>query len=108
TTPWFVLLLQLRRSTLLPYTTLFRSFTWITVALWMLSLLKALISKAYNTGSKLEFITASYTGRESEATTSWLTTRSNTFLAFFRSEEHTSELQSRENLVFRLLFASKN
>src|SRR5690606_41049664 len=28
--------------------------------------------------------------------------------AFFRSEEHTSELQSRENLVCRLLLEKKN
>src|SRR5690606_41396889 len=35
-------------------------------------------------------------------------TRDFTLLTLYRSEEHTSELQSRENLVCRLLLEKKN
>src|SRR5690606_41812199 len=38
----------------------------------------------------------------------WLEVTHNTRSAYPRSEEHTSELQSRENLVCRLLLEKKN
>src|SRR5690349_21504828 len=63
------------RSTLFPYTTLFRS----------LELVRA-------------FVGASFTGEE----------RHRRRLGKIRSEEHTSELQSRRDLVCRLLLEKKN
>src|SRR5690606_39337717 len=84
------------RSTLFPYTTLFRS-TWrsndyikeFTDNVWQNE-----IRQRYN------------------ASISQNSTKSNTFVSFNydkgkRSEEHTSELQSRENLVCRLLLEKK-
>src|SRR5436309_10422469 len=67
------------RSTLFPYTTLFRS---------ILSVLIGGTSKAYR-------LTLGRLGEIAEMLAS-------------RSEEHTSELQSRENLVCRLLLEKKN
>src|SRR5258708_17316174 len=63
------------RSTLFPYTTLFRS-QWFA---WNLRSWFPLLSKR---GSRIELI--------------------------FRSEEHTSELQSPDHLVCRLLLEKKN
>src|SRR5690349_24088244 len=64
------------RSTLFPYTTLFRSFLFDRVPLRC---------------------------RDGATVESTLTTR----LALVRSEEHTSELQSRRDLVCRLLLEKK-
>ena len=57
--------------------------TSITVLGAIESFLLDFTSKEYNTGSKLEFTTASFTGRESAATTSWLTTLRCTLSPFF-------------------------
>src|SRR5690606_41668456 len=84
--PPFVLLLIRRppRSTLFPYTTLFRSRTWSSWARW------ATTFSALNCAPP------------------WSTTASTSpGCAQSRSEEHTSELQSRENLVCRLLLEKK-
>src|SRR5258706_12036176 len=62
------------RSTLFPYTTLFRSFG--------IGLLTAMLLNSGLRGTRL-------------------------FRALFRSEEHTSELQSLTNLVCRLLLEKK-
>src|SRR5690606_40920456 len=80
---------RLPRSTLFPYTTLFRSlFHWLA----------SKITKYKNIASK----------------PSIKPTRAHSTLCIFnlpgiqhRSEEHTSELQSRENLVCRLLLEKK-
>src|SRR5207302_5238150 len=61
------------RSTLFPYTTLFRSW----------------LRRCLRTWTKTQLISAT------------------TMTATSRSEEHTSELQSRENLVCRLLLEKK-
>src|SRR3712207_8238018 len=89
------------RSTLFPYTTLFRSFFWTPVwlvgtigllFLWRkdhdltLLLAAALLGQVYINGSFHP---------------TWHLTGS------FRSEEHTSELQSRQYLVCRLLLEKK-
>src|SRR5690606_42028906 len=84
---FFFLLITLRppRSTLFPYTTLFRS-----VNLWQPAL-----STPYRTSA------CASRPRNSVA-------RSDAPEFLGRSEEHTSELQSRENLVCRLLLEKKN
>src|SRR3989338_6819298 len=61
------------RSTLFPYTTLFRSQELLKFSMPYFSI-------------------------------SWREVRSNFFSTMFRSEEHTSELQSQFHLVFRLFF----
>src|SRR5690606_40956572 len=83
-------LLSLRRppkSTLFPYTTLFRSIQ-VTTIMCLLKLKIILHLKTKKRKQKL----------------------SQRLLAhlLIRSEEHTSELQSRENLVCRLLHEKKN
>src|SRR5947209_13097501 len=80
------------RSTLFPYTTLFRSYmTTPNVARDMDSIRRELGER-----------TVSYYG------ISWGTHLGSIYRALFpRSEEHTSELQSRQYLVCRLLLEKK-
>src|SRR3712207_8574504 len=79
------------RSTLFPYTTLFRSrFVYI----WL-----------NNGGSFWAWLT--YVGRESVAGFRWTRYGWRYFGIDSRSEEHTSELQSRQYLVCRLLLEKK-
>src|SRR5260221_1754837 len=68
------------RSTLFPYTTLFRSHPDIPQLLRSPFWHAALNTPADRTGARIDF---------------------------FRSEEHTSELQSHSDLVFRLLLVQK-
>src|SRR2546427_1876615 len=75
------------RSTLFPYTTLFRS-----AALFALGLLASPI--ALLNPVPLKIVVDSVLGARP--------------LPAFRSEEHTSELQSQSNLVCRLLLEKKN
>src|SRR2546427_3428689 len=75
------------RSTLFPYTTLFRS------AVSPLSPERACASSSKRT----RFARPLPTARPADRLT-----------AAFRSEEHTSELQSQSNLVCRLLLEKKN
>src|SRR5690242_21439161 len=83
------------RSTLFPYTTLFRSLTVLAT--------RAAISFASNLDSGSCFRTSGQHGPRSIAPAS---TRLN--MRKLRSEEHTSELQSHVNLVCRLLLEKKN
>src|SRR5690606_41097270 len=78
------------RSTLFPYTTLFRSMVEFTSP----TTTTKSVGFASNSRSKAIMILAVYT-----ACDPLFTSR--------RSEEHTSELQSRENLVCRLLLEKK-
>src|SRR5437773_4646644 len=81
----YLFLLRVRpppRSTLFPYTTLFRSFGAYEATLFLVSLLL---------GGQEAFAPA-IVGRLAEG----------------RSEEHTSELQSHHDLVCRLLLEKKN
>src|SRR2546421_9431807 len=86
------------RSTLFPYTTLFRS------------------ADSRRCASAVPFVTSSLSGNRA---TSWAPCTSVTAWEFRswrqsaccygpRSEEHTSELQSRSDLVCRLLLEKKN
>src|SRR5690606_41719096 len=92
-----------RRSTLFPYTTLFRSNDddelWITQGL---TDGQAQPFYVYTAADELTYNEAAGSA-PSDGTSSW------TIYSFIgdRSEEHTSELQSRENLVCRLLLEKK-
>src|SRR5258708_22314760 len=80
------------RSTLFPYTTLFRSglkiFDWVEPG-----------TDAYEALKKGAELIGSYT---------WLLPRLRSGEHVPRSEEHTSELQSPDHLVCRLLLEKKN
>src|SRR2546430_11518923 len=78
---FFLMIRRPPRSTLFPYTTLFRSSARPPV---------------FENGSP------------SDATNRILMNRSSPLAHLFRSEEHTSELQSQSNLVCRLLLEKKH
>src|SRR3712207_7154648 len=87
------------RSTLFPYTTLFRSSPRISVVVptWngrhhLEVLLPSLRAQTFT-----DFETVVVDNASSDGTADWLA----------RSEEHTSELQSRQYLVCRLLLEKK-
>src|SRR3712207_6936571 len=80
------------RSTLFPYTTLFRSFRALR---WHYTLALPLITFALMLGGSAAVLLLS--GNVESA-----------LGALGRSEEHTSELQSRQYLVCRLLLEKKN
>src|SRR3712207_7038769 len=90
------------RSTLFPYTTLFRSSTF-TLSLAVFILFAAGCSRAYpygpaaaeGSGGSLHEVARSNSATLSDS------------LFRERSEEHTSELQSRQYLVCRLLLEKK-
>src|SRR3712207_7784083 len=82
------------RSTLFPYTTLFRSSEWLPVA-------DAMERFAWpRSRDALGYIVALLRGGDAGAVED--------VLRVCRSEEHTSELQSRQYLVCRLLLEKKN
>src|SRR5690242_20825334 len=80
------------RSTLFPYTTLFRSFINGLLALYVPSLLAALGMGTFFLFAAIGVIMLGFLWHEVPET---------------RSEEHTSELQSHVNLVCRLLLEKK-
>src|SRR5690606_39580441 len=94
------------RSPLFPYTTLFRS--WTVVAL--VELIEIAPLRA-NVGGFIVAFWVSYFGHRYwtfSDTVDRQSGQTQSFLRFLsRSEEHTSELQSRENLVCRLLLEKK-
>src|SRR3712207_7987407 len=91
---FFLMIRRPPRSTLFPYTTLFRS--GVSGALWNMSRLSSSLieSQALQTA-------ALYAQAIEEARTLYSSE------AVKRSEEHTSELQSRQYLVCRLLLEKK-
>src|SRR3712207_9438935 len=91
---FFLMIRRPPRSTLFPYTTLFRStYDWKTRYM-------AEINVGYN-GSE-NFAPGKRFGFFPAASAGWVLTEEK-----FRSEEHTSELQSRQYLVCRLLLEKK-
>src|SRR5690606_41829798 len=80
------------RSTLFPYTTLFRSRVTWPWRCWICETLRS--TSKLTTSSWRRLFSAERVGVSSPACSP-------------RSEEHTSELQSRENLVCRLLLEKK-
>src|SRR5690606_41506443 len=99
------------RSTLFPYTTLFRSNVSLTENAdeeWGLTSYTSLENKiarqwSYDTRSDI-YVVSLNNGNRQLVRRDFL---GNTALSPKRSEEHTSELQSRENLVCRLLLEKK-
>src|SRR3712207_7065058 len=86
------------RSTLFPYTTLFRStgliFAIAIVAMWGIPALQRTNGDFFRIGIGRHVVERSVVAMEGHGATS-------------RSEEHTSELQSRQYLVCRLLLEKK-
>src|SRR5690606_41863778 len=95
------------RSTLFPYTTLFRSLNYGQVEKWEAIALQQhfnTIEEAIEEFKKGKMIVVvDDEDRENEGdlvmAAEMATPEEVNFMARFRSEEHTSELQSRENLV---------
>src|SRR5690606_40565549 len=91
-------------STLFSYTTLFRSDNFFAVETYATICFKSVsVSKTnngYSTTGELSIHGVTKT------VTIPFTFKNNTFIG--RSEEHTSELQSRENIVCRLQLEKKN
>src|SRR3712207_7077080 len=87
------------RSTLFPYTTLFRSVKLLPVGAISITVRVPFEVK------RLEDLVAYHDLRFADGTTLYDEVRR---LAEDRSEEHTSELQSRQYLVCRLLLEKKN
>src|SRR5690606_39406087 len=85
------------RSTLFPYTTLFRSLGRELDALWPTLSAEQLLTDLFADRKRLNSVARRLPAAERE-----LLLRPTP-----RSEEHTSELQSRENLVCRLLLEKK-
>src|SRR3712207_7346801 len=79
------------RSTLFPYTTLFRSLALVALQV-------TLHAPAGRGGARIDYLGAVLIGFVAGLPMVWVT---------FRSEEHTSELQSRQYLVCRLLLEKK-
>src|SRR3712207_7401849 len=84
------------RSTLFPYTTLFRSQQSMRSAVGSMWLIE---DTAGNTVEEVKEQERIYTGLRATLTHKY---------GRLRSEEHTSELQSRQYLVCRLLLEKKN
>src|SRR5256885_13132333 len=93
------------RSTLFPYTTLFRSL-WARYALgqWTLNADLAAQSKQRSPGSGTQYVTQEDAAGRLGDIPGFATVG---LRAGYRSEEHTSELQSPCNLVCRLLLEKK-
>src|SRR3712207_7121266 len=88
------------RSTLFPYTTLFRS-KWSPMSASTASLHAAPLARLHATSTAKSFPGASQaTANHMVLLPAWVS-------AGPRSEEHTSELQSRQYLVCRLLLEKK-
>src|SRR5690606_42102368 len=88
-------------STLFPYTTLFRS---IGCNIRRIYILVTQVFEAFN-GKQFDMVFGD-AGHSLKNLSSFQC--KGLFTMYSRSEEHTSELQSRENLVCRLLLEKKN
>src|SRR5436309_8989735 len=89
---FFLIIRRPPRSTLFPYTTLFRS------------IIEPLAKNAEATLQRLGYKNVHV--KAGDGYKGW-PEHAPAFTCTFRSEEHTSELQSRENLVCRLLLEKK-
>src|SRR3712207_8948318 len=88
------------RSTLFPYTTLFRSQTDVHPS----SIL--LVRRTWPERNTRNRLHVALRGSQ-QRSTAHKTGRRTTYIDQYRSEEHTSELQSRQYLVCRLLLEKK-
>src|SRR5260221_5172196 len=89
---FFLMIRRPPRSTLFPYTTLFRSRWWKIRQYSIHCLIGTAIVSAIFCARKLKLWRATLRSRDWD----------------WRSEEHTSELQSHSDLVCRLLLEQKN
>src|SRR3712207_8825617 len=87
------------RSTLFPYTTLFRSYV---------RSLSATVAGCSASGKQLEPDQLKFAQRENGSLPASVPAVGGNLLVPDRSEEHTSELQSRQYLVCRLLLEKQN
>src|SRR5947209_9971416 len=94
------------RSTLFPYTTLFRSFN-LGQSVWPRGNYTFLSLPTSNNGTGGDPVASALLGYPSSAVRDF-TPPYGERLREYRSEEHTSELQSRQYLVCRLLLEKKN
>src|SRR5690606_40592849 len=103
----FLLVLQLPHSTLFPYTTLFRSIYFQPCRKFVMSLFQFFFNKrnavVFVLNISKKFFNNVFNGYDSACSSIFVNNNGKAFSFFARSEEHTSELQSRENLVCRLL-----
>src|SRR3712207_9066465 len=88
---FFLMIRRPPRSTLFPYTTLFRSLPAVS---WPSSVVRSTIRIARSIANSLDVVLIDLVPRVAARAS--------------RSEEHTSELQSRQYLVCRLLLEKKN
>src|SRR5690606_41784378 len=93
------------RSTLFPYTTLFRSAR--RVEFYGFGASSPVAMDAQHKFFRLQISSAAYADPHIQAMSALSLDERDVVVAISRSEEHTSELQSRENLVCRLLLEKK-
>src|SRR3712207_8737241 len=98
---FFLMIRRPPRSTLFPYTTLFRSYGAGTAGIGIADMLRDAMVRE---GLSREEAMQRFWGLGSRGL---LTEERAAELRDFRSEEHTSELQSRQYLVCRLLLEKK-
>src|SRR5690606_40975182 len=95
-------------STLFPYTTLFRSEIYLDESAPPPSLLQAAIASGHSSFERcVVFHSLSKRSSVPGLRSGFVAGDPRILRSFLRSEEHTSELQSRENLVCRLLLEKK-
>src|SRR3712207_6875622 len=95
------------RSTLFPYTTLFRSISSHPRGIGARRLRVVPLSKVSQPALRLSSYTAPPSGVVLHTRQAVPAESVNSRIAIVRSEEHTSELQSRQYLVCRLLLEKK-
>src|SRR3712207_7055262 len=100
---FFLMIRRPTRSTLFPYTTLFRSTS--SAVDDEIIMAGSLLSPTLEAGGTPYFMRSGPTGT---STTLLYTIGCHSGLSVARSEEHTSELQSRQYIVCRLLLEKKN
>src|SRR3712207_8707667 len=94
------------RSTLFPYTTLFPIFKALGTDVWGLS--DSVIARVRAARAAAGARAAGEGGRVTADQYPYLASGSSVGASLLRSEEHTSELQSRQYLVCRLLLEKKH
>src|SRR5690606_40576562 len=100
---FFVMIRRPPRPTLFPYTTLFRSLGKPTDKAHAKAMLEQLSGKSHNVCTGVCILKDG----QIEVFSECAKVTFNKLSPLDRSEEHTSELQSRENLVCRLLLEKK-
>src|SRR3712207_8694680 len=96
------------RSTLFPYTTLFRSLPSVRALAVLTTMPTTKARTARDAGNAMRLLPRPMKPPAEEEVPDPLGTCGNVTTVPPRSEEHTSELQSRQYLVCRLLLEKKN